>query len=72
LRHIRNTLGVTIVIVTHEMEVVKNLCDTVSVMENGRLTDTFPLGQRRGAADTSALTMSYREQLLAGTEGRHV
>lgn len=72
LRHIRNTLGVTIVIVTHEMEVVKSLCDTVSVMENGRLTDTFPLGQRRGAADTSALTMSYREQLLAGTEGRHV
>lgn len=72
LMHIRDTLGVTIVIVTHDMEVVKSICDTVSVMENGRLTDTFRLGRRRGTANMSAFTMPYREQLLGETEERHV
>ncbi|GAB6929208.1 hypothetical protein JCM10914A_31910 [Paenibacillus sp. JCM 10914] len=41
LQHINRTLGVTIVIVSHEMEVVNGLCDTVSVMEEGRLIRTY-------------------------------
>ncbi|MGG4344088.1 methionine ABC transporter ATP-binding protein [Paenibacillus lautus] len=41
LRHINQTLGVTIVIVSHEMDVVNGICDQVSVMENGRLSSTY-------------------------------
>lgn len=41
LRHINRTLGVTIVIVSHEMDVVNGICDHVSVMENGRLNRTY-------------------------------
>lgn len=41
LRHINRTLGVTIVIVSHEMDVVNDICDQVSVMENGRLSRTY-------------------------------
>lgn len=41
LRHINRTLGVTIVIVSHEMDVVNGICDQVSVMENGRLSRTY-------------------------------
>lgn len=41
LRHVNRTLGVTIVIVSHEMDVVNGICDHVSVMENGRLSRTY-------------------------------
>lgn len=35
-------LGITVVIVTHEMEVIKALADNVAVMEDGRLVEEFP------------------------------
>jgi len=35
--------GVTLVIVTHEMEVVRRVCDEVAVMEDGRVADRFRL-----------------------------
>ncbi|GGA26900.1 methionine ABC transporter ATP-binding protein [Paenibacillus physcomitrellae] len=78
LREINRSLGVTIVVVTHEMDVVRRLCDEVSVMEGGRLTDQFALPNRRtrlleeGADSGDELLIpspaSYREQLL-GKEG---
>ncbi len=43
LQHINKTLGVTIVIVTHEMEVVKSICTHVSIMKQGMLIDDFPI-----------------------------
>lgn len=43
LKHINETLGVTIVIVTHEMNVVKSICDHVSIMKNGQLIDSFAI-----------------------------
>ncbi|MNJ47365.1 Methionine import ATP-binding protein MetN [compost metagenome] len=67
LRHVNKTLGVTIVIVTHEMNVVARICNQVSVMEDGRLTDSFALNTRDHPAKTLA-PKSYREQLL-GMEG---
>ncbi|GAA0133239.1 methionine ABC transporter ATP-binding protein [Paenibacillus sp. YSY-4.3] len=67
LRHVNETLGVTIVIVTHEMDVVAQICHRVSVMEDGRLTDSFALQPRNQAAALPS-PKSYREQLL-GTEG---
>lgn len=63
LRHINESLGVTIVIVTHEMEVVKEICHEVSVMEQGRLIDQFELPKRADPI-TSRVQPSYREQLL--------
>ncbi|MDO7907639.1 methionine ABC transporter ATP-binding protein [Paenibacillus sp. JX-17] len=43
LRHVNRSLGVTIVIVTHDMDVVNRICTRVSVMENGRLISTQPV-----------------------------
>lgn len=43
LRHIKETLGVTVVIVTHEMDVVKSICEHVSIMKDGKLIDSFPI-----------------------------
>ncbi|MWJ32686.1 MULTISPECIES: ATP-binding cassette domain-containing protein [Saccharibacillus] len=62
LLHINRTLGVTIVVVTHEMEVVRQICTSVSVMEMGEVVDTFALPKRADEGIRPKLT--YREQIL--------
>lgn len=39
LNKIRKELGVTIVLITHQMEVVKEICDRVAIMENGEVIE---------------------------------
>ncbi|MBK2402183.1 MULTISPECIES: methionine ABC transporter ATP-binding protein [unclassified Erysipelothrix] len=39
LKKVNNTLGITIVIITHEMDVVKDICDRVAVMEDGEVKE---------------------------------
>lgn len=39
LKDINKKLGLTIVIITHEMHVVKEICDTVAVIENGNIVE---------------------------------
>lgn len=39
LRELNQTLGLTIVMITHEMAVVKDLCHRVAVMEEGRILE---------------------------------
>ncbi len=41
LREINRKIGVTIVIVTHELSVVEVLCRQVAILENGRLVEQF-------------------------------
>lgn len=43
LKHINDTLHMTIVIVTHEMDVVKSICNHVSIMKDGYLIDNFAI-----------------------------
>ena len=42
LADVNRDLGITVVIVTHEMDVIKALADDVAVMEDGRLVEQFP------------------------------
>ncbi|MDQ0218741.1 methionine ABC transporter ATP-binding protein [Peribacillus cavernae] len=42
LKKINQELGITIVLITHEMEVVKDLCHRVAVMQEGRLIEEGP------------------------------
>jgi D-methionine transport system ATP-binding protein len=39
LKELNQKLGLTIVIITHEMAVIKEVCDHVAVMENGRVVE---------------------------------
>jgi D-methionine transport system ATP-binding protein len=39
LKKINRELGITIVLITHEMEVVKDICDRVAVMQNGKIIE---------------------------------
>jgi D-methionine transport system ATP-binding protein len=39
LKDLNVKLGITTVVITHEMQVVKEICDRVAVMENGRIVE---------------------------------
>ncbi len=45
LADVNRDLGITVVIVTHEMEVIKALADHVAVMEDGRVVERFPAAE---------------------------
>ena len=40
LKRLNKELGITIVVITHEMDVVKTICNKVAVMEHGRVVET--------------------------------
>lgn len=40
LKQVNETLGITIVLITHEMAVVKDICDRVAIMEQGRVMES--------------------------------
>lgn len=40
IRDVRDQLGVTVVIITHEMSVVRAICDSVSLLEAGRIVES--------------------------------
>ncbi|SEG15473.1 D-methionine transport system ATP-binding protein [Thermomonospora echinospora] len=45
LRGLNRELGLTILLITHEMEVVKRICDAAAIMRDGRLTESGPLAE---------------------------
>lgn len=58
LRDLNRKLGLTIVLITHEMAVIKSICQRVAVMENGCVVeegdvyDIFALRARRLRANS--------------------
>nr|WP_229522458.1 ATP-binding cassette domain-containing protein [Paenibacillus monticola] len=71
LRHINESFGVTVVIVTHEMDVVKTLCSHISVMESGKIIDSF--SREDGGFQPAAVSSgSYRDQILGKAGEAHV
>ncbi|HWR09339.1 methionine ABC transporter ATP-binding protein [Sporomusa sp.] len=47
LKRLNAEMGITIVIVTHEMAVVRSICNRVSVMEAGKLVETIDLSGKQ-------------------------
>ncbi|QCI63872.1 methionine ABC transporter ATP-binding protein [Phreatobacter stygius] len=45
LRRVNELTGVTIVLITHEMQVIKEICDQVAVIEAGRIIEEGPVYQ---------------------------
>ncbi|MCM3785069.1 ATP-binding cassette domain-containing protein [Neobacillus mesonae] len=65
LEHVNKELGITIVIVTHEVSVVERLCHSVSFMDSGKLLRTVQLTE--GALPPDMLAW-YEEQEAGGEE----
>ncbi|GAB3125755.1 methionine ABC transporter ATP-binding protein [Tsukamurella serpentis] len=43
LQRVNRDFGTTIVVITHEMDVIRRICDTVAVLDHGRLVDFGPV-----------------------------
>ena len=72
LKNINQTLGVTIVIITHEMKVVQQICDNVAVMsdgyiiEQGTVEDIF----MQPKSDITKKLVLHKELSVTEPEGR--
>lgn len=58
LKEINRSLKITILLITHEMEVVKNVCDEVAVLSEGRLVEQDTVG-RVFSAPSSPITADF-------------
>ncbi|WP_336787984.1 methionine ABC transporter ATP-binding protein [Paenibacillus sp. MMO-177] len=45
LKDINRQLKLTIVLITHELEVLQHICDSMAVIENGRIVETGPVAK---------------------------
>lgn len=66
LKDINRKLGLTILLITHEMEVVRGIADRVTVLDAGRVVEEGPVWQvfsRPQAQTTRSLLSSIRPQL---------
>jgi D-methionine transport system ATP-binding protein len=51
IRKLSDTLGLTVLIITHEMNVVKRICDSVSLLENGKVAEQGVLREVAGSLE---------------------
>ena len=54
LRDINRRLKLTVVLITHEMQVIREVCDTVAVIERGRVVETGPVWRVFGEPEHDA------------------
>ncbi|MFF2851344.1 methionine ABC transporter ATP-binding protein [Streptomyces sp. NPDC058001] len=45
LRDLNRQLGLTVLLITHEMDVVKTVCDSAALMEDGRIIESGTVGE---------------------------
>jgi D-methionine transport system ATP-binding protein len=45
LNRINQRLGITIVVVTHQMSVLRSACEEISILENGKIVESGPVGE---------------------------
>jgi D-methionine transport system ATP-binding protein len=74
IRDLRRKLNLTVMLITHEMQVVKEICDRVAVMEAGRIIERGPVFDvfTRPQADTTRrfVAEAIGSTLPAGTLAR--
>lgn len=58
LANARDEFGTTVVVITHDLDVVKAICDRAALLEQGELQEIFPVTKRGYRA-----LPSYREQV---------
>jgi len=70
LSHINRTLGVTIVIVTHELSVVRRLCRHVAVIEQGAVAEQFAVAEEAGVLRQTVLGRELARLAASPEEAR--
>ena len=75
LKEINEKYGITIVVITHEMSVIQEICRHVAVLEHGRLVESGPteeLFRAPKTAEAKRLVFSGSEHILEMTSERVV
>ena len=70
LKRVNKHFGVTIVVITHELDVVKELCDRVAVMDNGKVVEegcTYQLFAHPQSSTLQGLVRHSQNLVLPGT-----
>lgn len=65
----RDELGTTVIVISHDLDVIQAICDRAALIERGALKDVFPVAKGRYSRP-----LSYREQVahqLMGTPPEH-
>jgi peptide/nickel transport system ATP-binding protein len=60
LRELRSRLGLTLVFISHDLSVVRVLCDDVAILQHGEVVEYGPVGQIFGSPQHA-----YTQQLLS-------
>ncbi|OGV29584.1 MAG: DL-methionine transporter ATP-binding subunit [Legionellales bacterium RIFCSPHIGHO2_12_FULL_35_11] len=61
LKKINQVFGITIVLITHEMEAVKRICHRLSLMKKGKIIETISLNSVFKKKDSIAREMLYKQ-----------
>ena len=67
LKKIREEFGITIIMITHQMEVVKNICDRVAIMEDGKVIEENTVEDLFRRPKTKR-ALSFIDSLREGTD----
>jgi D-methionine transport system ATP-binding protein len=70
IRRIQETMNLTVVMITHQMEVVRDACEYVAVLDEGRVVETGTV-KDVFSAPASDTTKDFLNTLHAGTTGEH-
>lgn len=70
LKNINKELGITIVVITHEMDVIKKICSKIAILEKGRILDCGSVidvfkNRKSGILDTFSDNMPFPINLSA-------
>ena len=60
LRDINETMGTTMIVVSHDISVIETLCHQAAILENGQIDTVIPIDRKE------IKNISYREALLDG------
>ena len=75
LRRINAELGLTVLLITHEMDVVRRVCDSVALLDAGRVVESGSLGDvvaRPGSRLATGLLPSFGRVEVDDAAGRRV
>ena len=74
LKHLNETLGITVVLITHEMSVVQKICNKVAILEKGHLVETGSVSKIFANPESAAAKkMIFGEDTsVPKMEGKHL
>lgn len=73
LKDINKSLGITVVVITHEMAVIQEICNKVAVLENGEIVETGTVSEIFAAPKTqSTRNLIFADSIMVEEAGLYV